>query len=498
MRISIYLLLMCSMGLINIVFADDGFSSLSNIDEIDQYLNADEPSAAIGDLYSQDLSSEATVDADETNIKVSEDNLESVYKEDKKENKLDQELNHKIANRPQRCFVDEASLALQQQRFNICGSGDSILDTRTGLLWARCSYGKKWNSQTQHCEGDAGIYNWQEALNVVVEENKQQSLANNNDKDWRLPNIKELASIVNTQCIYPAIDSKAFPDTNSAQFWTSSVFEQFPARAWYVGFALGHDYASHKRYYKQLRLVRAGTGASSYNAENDRFSELKDSCRSEPNIDFLPKVDVALRSEIISDQAALAFSGGQKYRTMRIINGQYQVNNQPWNSVVTQVKSGDIIKVRHLSSAQNLSDVLTTLYIDNHKAIFKSTTTAAIAKFEEQELKVKVLFAYDSFDLTQEAKTRIREYVEQYRTRFDQIANIIIIGHTDNIGSQSYNLNLSSQRAKSVAEFIQNIEGIPDQDIEYIGRGKLEPITSNDTIEDRAENRRVVMRLEFK
>lgn len=49
----------------------------------------------------------------------------------------------------------------------------------------------------------------------------------NNEKmlgyeDWRLPNSKELASLVEYACFAPAISVEAFPDTPSASFWTNT------------------------------------------------------------------------------------------------------------------------------------------------------------------------------------------------------------------------------------------------------------------------------------
>ncbi len=116
---------------------------------------------------------------------------------------------------------------------------------------------------------------------------------------------------------------------------------------------------------------------------------------------------------------------------------------------------------------------------------------------EEITLDSKVLFAYDSAELQEEAKTSINNYVDGFRDKFGQIRNITVIGHTDGVASQKYNQKLSERRAKSVAEFLENIEGIPDSDIEAIGKGKLEPVDTNETEEGRSNNRRVVLSLEL-
>lgn len=65
-------------------------------------------------------------------------------------------------------------------------------------------------------------------------------------------------------------------------------------------------------------------------------------------------------------------------------------------------------------------------------------------------------------------------------------------GHTDNTGSDAYNLNLSRQRAESVREHLLS-QGVPAAQLVAKGYGEVQPIDSNDSAEGRAHNRRVVM-----
>ncbi|MBU2913814.1 MULTISPECIES: OmpA family protein [Reichenbachiella] len=67
---------------------------------------------------------------------------------------------------------------------------------------------------------------------------------------------------------------------------------------------------------------------------------------------------------------------------------------------------------------------------------------------------------------------------------------IQIEGHTDNVGSREINQKLSTERAKSVVEFLI-ANGISDFRLEYIGHGSSYPIVPNDTPQNRALNRRV-------
>ncbi|MEZ5572774.1 MAG: OmpA family protein [Halioglobus sp.] len=69
----------------------------------------------------------------------------------------------------------------------------------------------------------------------------------------------------------------------------------------------------------------------------------------------------------------------------------------------------------------------------------------------------------------------------------------VIEGHTDSIGSESYNLRLSQRRADAVANYLQSKGVILDGRFEIRGYGKANPIASNDTEAGRAQNRRVVI-----
>ena len=70
------------------------------------------------------------------------------------------------------------------------------------------------------------------------------------------------------------------------------------------------------------------------------------------------------------------------------------------------------------------------------------------------------------------------------------LVDIEVEGHTDNVGSVPYNMQLSLDRAEAVKEFLID-RGVYDARILTEGRGPLDPITDNDSEEGRAANRRV-------
>lgn len=95
-------------------------------------------------------------------------------------------------------------------RFTILGNGSEIKDNQTGLIWQRCTIGQTWTGTT--CAGSAVKINWRDGLKA----------ANNLGNGYRMPNIRELRSIVERQCYETAVNSTIFPNTVSDGYWTST------------------------------------------------------------------------------------------------------------------------------------------------------------------------------------------------------------------------------------------------------------------------------------
>ena len=69
-------------------------------------------------------------------------------------------------------------------------------------------------------------------------------------------------------------------------------------------------------------------------------------------------------------------------------------------------------------------------------------------------------------------------------------SNLLIVGHTDSLGTNAYNLNLSQRRARATAAFLTS-QGVLLERIKSEGRGETEPIADNNTEAGQARNRRV-------
>jgi outer membrane protein OmpA-like peptidoglycan-associated protein len=99
-----------------------------------------------------------------------------------------------------------------------------------------------------------------------------------------------------------------------------------------------------------------------------------------------------------------------------------------------------------------------------------------------------VLFRSGSFELLPSARERLAK-VSGIILAYPSL-HLAVEGHTDAIGSDEYNQNLSEQRAEAVRDYFVQ-QGIAAASVEAHGYGKTEPIASNDTAEGRQQNRRV-------
>lgn len=121
---------------------------------------------------------------------------------------------------------------------SLTDNGDgTVTDSGTLLTWQQGdSSTKTWEAALSYCEG----------LTLAAQ------------NDWRLPNIKELSSLVDDARYLPAIDKALFPSASS-YYWTSTTYVSSPpSAAWHVNFTDGSSSADEKTFSKYVRCVRGG------------------------------------------------------------------------------------------------------------------------------------------------------------------------------------------------------------------------------------------------
>jgi len=108
--------------------------------------------------------------------------------------------------------------------------------------------------------------------------------------------------------------------------------------------------------------------------------------------------------------------------------------------------------------------------------------------YETMTLSAGALFDTNSADIKPAGKSELDDVASKIGTA--KVSDIIIVGHTDSIGKESYNQQLSVRRAASVRDYLGG-KGVSDSLMSISGKGESQPVASNATREGRAQNRRV-------
>ena len=136
-------------------------------------------------------------------------------------------------------------------QFTFHGNG-TVTDNKIGLMWKQCIEGQ---SGSDCMAGSATTFGWDLALQQVATLNAGGGFAGYSD--WRVPNNKELLSIVEEQCREPALNLVIFPNDPGSAVWSSSASAYNPSYAWAVNFNYGYNNYRYRNEYLLLRLVRS-------------------------------------------------------------------------------------------------------------------------------------------------------------------------------------------------------------------------------------------------
>lgn len=124
----------------------------------------------------------------------------------------------------------------------------TVTDTKTNLMWQTCIHGQDFVDGT--CRGGSAGNSWSLALDIA----ENSTFAGY--EDWRLPNIKELLSIVEHRCVNPALDLDVFPGAVGYALWSSSPFNN-SSYIWFVYMDDGTSWHDEENYVPyNFKLVR--------------------------------------------------------------------------------------------------------------------------------------------------------------------------------------------------------------------------------------------------
>jgi len=129
----------------------------------------------------------------------------------------------------------------------------TIIDRATNLMWKQCSEGA---TGVGCAAGQPERLKWKAAMGRA-RDSRFAGYA-----DWRLPNRRELKTLMQNRCYGLRIDGVIFPNTPAARFWTSTPAAYYPGSAWTLDFAdssIGYGTRSDRAY---VRLVRDSEACS--------------------------------------------------------------------------------------------------------------------------------------------------------------------------------------------------------------------------------------------
>jgi outer membrane protein OmpA-like peptidoglycan-associated protein len=130
--------------------------------------------------------------------------------------------------------------------------------------------------------------------------------------------------------------------------------------------------------------------------------------------------------------------------------------------------------------------------MDKQERALRQIDGIDVARTDEDELKVtvrnEILFDFNSAALRSSSRDELREMAEVFNRYND--TTIVVAGHTDSVGSASYNQRLSDRRASTVANYLEDV-GVRGSRLDAVGYGESKAKSSNDTASGRQRNRRV-------
>ena len=137
-------------------------------------------------------------------------------------------------------------------RFVQANDASEVFDIKTQLVWRRCALGSVVNNGACVDDGAANKWNW---LNVV-----RKPLPDITAGGWRLPNIKELASITEAACANPAINTAVFYDAPiSGTYMSNTPSVNIAAQMKGVDIATGNIKNINKTSAVSFKVVRVPT-----------------------------------------------------------------------------------------------------------------------------------------------------------------------------------------------------------------------------------------------
>jgi len=129
--------------------------------------------------------------------------------------------------------------------------------------------------------------------------------------------------------------------------------------------------------------------------------------------------------------------------------------------------------------------------LPGHLQLLLQTATVSKVAQKKITLQADTLFDFDKSTLKSSGIATLNKVAQDIKKM--KLEVVIIVGYTDSVGSDAYNIALGQRRANAVKSFLTNDGGVEATRVYTESKGKADPVASNATAEGRAKNRRAVI-----
>ena len=186
--------------------------------------------------------------------------------------------------------------------------------------------------------------------------------------------------------------------------------------------------------------------------------------------------------------------------TKKYVNEQVAAGDQVAAAKIGEVQTSVEANQKAISDLQakdaDLQKQIATLSDTAKDALKRAQEAGVLAKgdfvWETVLTDDKVTFGFNKAELTPEGKVALDAFAAKVKADNKNVY-IEIQGHTDNVGSEKYNLKLGYDRAEAVMNYLQMQHGFPVHRMNVTSYGEFKPVADNATKEGRAQNRRVAL-----
>lgn len=202
---------------------------------------------------------------------------------------------------------------------------------------------------------------------------------------------------------------------------------------------------------------------------------------------MLPGDDVPARGDPVACVAENSSRSGQRYTLLKLVNDAGHI------AVLTYVL-GDYVAGSPCQAWKGrtvaIVNVVETKAREQRMEFVQAEAMGGSMARDGKVTFYSILFDTARAEIKPESQKQIAEMVSYLRT--NPGLRVLIVGHTDSQGGLEYNADLSRRRAASVIAAL-TAQGIPANRLTPQGVGMAAPVSTNDTDEGRAKNRRVEM-----